>query len=805
MHRRPLLLVVLLPLLVPAARALGPHEVLLLVNRQSEASLEVANHYARLRHVPAQNIIHLDVPEGALAERAEISWADFQRTIRDPVVAEVRKRGLADHALAWVYAPDFPVRVTGDGPALSLQGATYVGAERPAPAAVQSGLYHAPTYAGPDRPQGPFAESHSLEFFAASLRDRMPIPSMLLGYAGARGLTAAQIVDHLKAARSADGSRPAAPIWFVTNGDVRVQARAWQFATAAAELEQLGVPVRRTGEPPRQAGALGGLMLGQRLVAPAEYGSLVPGAAADHLTSYAAHFHVADQSKLTTWLAHGAAVAAGTVVEPTAAWSKFPQARLFAHAARGCTWLEAYAQAVRCPLELLVVGDPLCAPYAPLHPVSLALLSDTPEAAVSNLIEFTAAPLRAEPGRTFNFLYLLDGRTLPQAQGERISLDTRGLADGWHTLRVVTYEAGGVRHQAFATRGFRVSNHGRAVEARLPTDAQAVDLDHPLRVEVQATGGTPLELALVAQERIVARTTNAAAGLLLLNPRLLGAGPQQIQAVAVFPDHMAVRSAPLDLQVRRLNQAPRVEAFTWTAQPGGRGTLGIEADDAESDHVLAIWGEELDHDAAGRQRFQVAGAGAEADWNDEGLRLRGEPEPALCRVADLVMTNTHRWSVQMRRPHLRALDDQPAAGLAFNIRSPRTFDGFGWFGQSSSWAFIRVVDGVIERVVTRGAPEGADGWLEVAVVRSAAGGLEAEVDGRPLCRWPEGRWGEGGAGLFAGPADAWFRRVAVNPPMRAEVELTTQGLRMPKDSTLAGLFLRLSDGRAARDVPARRP
>jgi uncharacterized protein (TIGR03790 family) len=155
---RPLRLL-LLPLLVPAAQALGPHEVLLLVNRQSETSLEVANHYARLRRIPAQNIIHLDVPEGALAERAEISWADFQRTIREPVAAEVKRRGLADHALGWAYAPDFPVRITGDGPALSLQGATYVGAQRPAPASVQTGQYHAPTYAGPDRPQGPFAES----------------------------------------------------------------------------------------------------------------------------------------------------------------------------------------------------------------------------------------------------------------------------------------------------------------------------------------------------------------------------------------------------------------------------------------------------------------------------------------------------------------------------------------------------------------------------------------------------------------------------------------------------------------------
>jgi hypothetical protein len=50
----------------------------------------------------------------------------------------------------------------------------------------------------------------------------------------------------------------------VTNGDVRVQARGWQFTAAARELAELGRAVRMADAPPADQPALGGLMLGQR-------------------------------------------------------------------------------------------------------------------------------------------------------------------------------------------------------------------------------------------------------------------------------------------------------------------------------------------------------------------------------------------------------------------------------------------------------------------------------------------------------------------------------------------------------------
>jgi hypothetical protein len=248
-----------------------------------------------------------------------------------------------------------------------------------------------------------------------------------------------------------------------------------------------------------------------------------------------------------------------------------------------------------------------------------------------------------------------------------------------------------------------------------------------------------------------------------------------------------------------------VKQFTWQAAPDGGGTLGLEVEDAEGDRAMAIWGQRLDQGQADRAGFQVADAAVRAEWQADALVLQAATNIALCRVAGLGLTNVQRWAVRLRIPSCPNSDSRPAAGLAFNIRSPRSFDGFGWLGAPSCWSFVRVVDGVIQRVVSRGAPGTPGAWVDIAVYRVPGGGLEAEVAGQPLCRWLEGAWDEGGAGLFTGAEESAFQRVAICPPTRADLVLTEQGLQLKPGADLASLFLRLSDGRAAREVPARRP
>ena len=70
------------------------------------------------------------------------------------------------------------------------------------------------------------------------------------------------------------------------------------------------------------------------------------------------------QTPLSEFLRYGAAGASGTVIEPYAIPEKFPSPQIHVHYARGCTLAEAYYQSVHGPAQFLIVGDPLCRPWA---------------------------------------------------------------------------------------------------------------------------------------------------------------------------------------------------------------------------------------------------------------------------------------------------------------------------------------------------------------------------------------------------------------------------------------------------------
>jgi hypothetical protein len=91
----------------------------------------------------------------------------------------------------------------------------------------------------------------------------------------------------------------------------------------------------------------------------------VPGAVADHLTSFAGQVPDSSQMSALRWLEAGATGSYGTVVEPCNALAKFPNTRvLLPHYFRGESLLEAYWKSVRWPGEGLFIGEPLAKPWA---------------------------------------------------------------------------------------------------------------------------------------------------------------------------------------------------------------------------------------------------------------------------------------------------------------------------------------------------------------------------------------------------------------------------------------------------------
>ena len=440
------------------ARALGPHEVALLVNEAAPGSEELAAAWAKLRGVPAANVVRVSVPPGPDgAPPVAIAKEDFVARIWEPANAALAAQGVANHVLAWVYSSGFPARVA-DTPAtlahagtsdLSIAGATFLRArwpEDPA-AAVERAGYASPLFAGPDGEGGAVRPSESFDQSRNALFDAMPLPAAMLAWTGPRGQSPEAALAALERAAAADAAPPAGAFFFrLRPGDPRSDAREWEFADAAAALRARGAAAEISTNAPAADVPLAGCLDGARAVDPLP--PLAPGAFADHFTSFACAFDQPTQMKATAWLGAGAAFTAGTVAEPYARWEKFPSARIFGRRLDGLSAIEALYAAVRCPLQLLPLGDPLSAPWAPR---TAPRIDGLPEGGVAAApLVLRAVPPADAPAAGVRYDWLVDGR--PAGRGATFVWNVPSFPPGIHEVRLVARvpQPSGVRLQGFA-------------------------------------------------------------------------------------------------------------------------------------------------------------------------------------------------------------------------------------------------------------------------------------------------------------------------------------------------------------------
>jgi uncharacterized protein (TIGR03790 family) len=437
------------------AIALGPHEIVVLVNRNRADSGRIADAYARMRAIPTVNVIDLNIPPAFTGERPEIAPAAFTEHIWEPVQTAMRERGIESHILAWVYSAGFPIRVTTQ-PATSIHAMTFTRNEIPSTQKTLDGTFSSPYFAGPNNPKAPEQGSQSLDRLVAWQGAAFPIPSMMLGYTGERGNSEAEILAYLRKGAAADHTSPTGTIFFTTSDDIRSTSREWQYPRTVKDLAARGVGAVVTHVQSRNCPEVLGIMMGAAGINAARNNTFLPGAMAEHFTSYAAAFDRKAQSKLSAWLSVGASASAGTVTEPRAMWTKFPHARFFVHYASGCTMLESFYQSIRCPMQILLVGDPLANPFAPDDRLAIEGLDGD---SVAGLQTVRARVTKGIPERYRRFLYLVDGR--PQGERSRrrmVELDTTRLSNGRHVLRAIGYRNGTVRTQIFALKTFVVAN-----------------------------------------------------------------------------------------------------------------------------------------------------------------------------------------------------------------------------------------------------------------------------------------------------------------------------------------------------------
>ncbi len=562
---------VLLSLVARAAWAGGGSEnVMLVVNANSDGSKTIANCYAELRQIPPSNVVYVDW-------KGNVEWCygkPFLEGILRPVFEAISDRHLDAQIDYIVYSSDFPWRVyintlypdekfpEAFSPVASLTGATYLSAylrgENPAVVMPTTNWYvpqPRDENAGrckqlADVPSRGFRSRYAWDQEGKRTTDAKAgqhyVLSTMLGVTSGRGNTVDEVLRYLRRAAEADGTRPRGTIYFMKNNDVRSKTRHDCFDGVAAQIKRLGIQaVVESGTIPNGAKDVMGIMAGTAKFDLAKADDTIrPGAICEHLTSAGGSLlSTSSQTPLTEFLKYGAAGASGTVVEPRAIQAKFPLPSLQLHYARGCSLAESFYQSVSGPYQLLVVGDPLCQPWAVIPEVSVDGLEADEE--VAGVVSITPSGKAKPPHKVHSFELFVDGRLVARCLPERtVQLNTANLPDGYHELRVVGLSMGVLETQGRVVVPFFASNHDAGL-AWTVTPEPTVARTGVVRVSARQPGATAI---VIRQNRRELARVEGAAGEVEISAAELGRGPVALQAVSEGEQPAA--TAPIWLQVR---------------------------------------------------------------------------------------------------------------------------------------------------------------------------------------------------------------------------------------------------------------
>lgn len=91
----------------PVTAGVGPENVVVIVNVDSQASVQIAAEYARLRKIPDGNVIRLmDVPDSE-----SIDVEVFRSTLLGPVLQTIQERGLSPQIECVAWSSDSPTAI----------------------------------------------------------------------------------------------------------------------------------------------------------------------------------------------------------------------------------------------------------------------------------------------------------------------------------------------------------------------------------------------------------------------------------------------------------------------------------------------------------------------------------------------------------------------------------------------------------------------------------------------------------------------------------------------------------------------
>jgi uncharacterized protein (TIGR03790 family) len=307
-------------------------ELALLINDDDPLSRETGAYYQRIRQLPEQNVIHLHFPAG----KAALSVQEFE-----PIKAEIDRltpRHIQAYAVAWTQ----PYRVG----CMSMTSALAFGFDEK----------YCSTNCSQTGASGYYDTASTYPFDDFRIR-----PAMMLAGENFENIKA--LIDRGVAS---DHGFPEGSAYLLDTSDKARSVRGKQFGIAKTELGTL-LPIKEI-EADSIIGRKDVMFYFTGLAQVPNLGTLkfMPGALADHLTSFGGQLTDSKQMSSLRWLEAGATASYGTVTEPCNHLQKFPMPAIaIFHYMSGATAIEAYWKSVAWPGEGIFIGEPLARPFAP--------------------------------------------------------------------------------------------------------------------------------------------------------------------------------------------------------------------------------------------------------------------------------------------------------------------------------------------------------------------------------------------------------------------------------------------------------
>ena len=331
--------------------------VVVVVNQNSTNSVELGNYYCEQRGVPPQNLLRINWAGGP------VGWtrSEFETTLRAPLTAMLGARQLTNQIDYVLLSMDIPYRVTENTGVPATSGVN----------STTSALFYGfkPDGAGPYGSCNlPNASSNAYAASEGIFRQTPPVSatsnSWLVMMLTSSNLTQAKaVVDRGVAS---DFAHPTQTVYLAKGQDRLRNVRFYLFDDAVLNARlHGGLNILRTNTAtPVGLGSLLGYQSGEQILslAPNVFAS---GALADDLTSYGGLiFEDSGHTDALDLLNAGATASYGTVLEPCAYLEKFASPQLYFYQLRGYSTVESYYLSLANPYQGLLVGEPLCAPFA---------------------------------------------------------------------------------------------------------------------------------------------------------------------------------------------------------------------------------------------------------------------------------------------------------------------------------------------------------------------------------------------------------------------------------------------------------